>query len=928
MVDDTSRVEASLLRWENNAASTAEQITATNYDLPWFTIQPYIGQRNVRNRISWTGLYNKAADLAAGGLNVAAASYFSYDIMGNADTLVQDFGNASAVANSMNTTNNRFKKIVYDFDLVNGKVNKVAYQTGRADAFYHSYLYDAENRITNVQSSTDSVNWDNDAFYSYYAHGPLARIVLGQQQVQGVNYAYTLQGWLKAFNPTPYTGGGFTLRPDSAGNVVANNAYSLLLNYFDGDYKPASATAGPDNGVSAALGGTTGSYRPLYNGNISSMGVRIGKLNDALLYNYQYDQLNRLVHMDAWRNTASTWSALSPTVSYRENISYDPNGNIMTYLRNADSSAKGVVMDSLHYVYSTGTNKLDYIADSVAAARYSGDIDNQAAENYKYDSIGELVSDAASNITNIAWTVYGKIDSITKSGDTVIKYTYDAGGNRISKTLKHAGNSETTWYVRDAQGNLISVYTSGDALTNGGNLAQTELHVYGSSRLGMWRRMVDVHSLSNNPVNPYPLSGDSVIFSRGNKLFELTNHLGNVLVTISDKRFGVKGGDSTVAYFNPEVVNANDYYPFGSLETNRSYKGSGAGRYRYGFNGKENDDDVKGDGDQVDYGMRAYDSRVGRFLSVDPLQKKYAFYTPYQFAGNKPIWAVDLDGLEESEYTARWNKNTGKLEFKLDRVVDQKSCLGIKYKPSEEIIVRFKKSDGDVTTFTFTPQGHLVRNGGMGERVNKISEFESFKTANADKLFANEKDAKLAFDGIDFGGFYSEGTLALNFIGNICRDFHDHGGAYTLNANFRVNSQVTAAHTGEEEAPQSNTAAETSDPNWKAKIVGTAQKTGPGHQFASYREAITAAKRPDVAKVYLDLGYNRVAELAPRTISPNRRPDVSIVLITGPINVTEVQSASDDPNFLLSRNQQAQSQLPPDKQGNIKIILPTKATKK
>jgi RHS repeat-associated protein len=68
--------------------------------------------------------------------------------------------------------------------------------------------------------------------------------------------------------------------------------------------------------------------------------------------------------------------------------------------------------------------------------------------------------------------------------------------------------------------------------------------------------------------------------------------------------------------------------------------------YRYGFNGKENDADVKGDGDQEDYGMRIYDPRLGRFLSIDPITKKYPELTPYQFASNQPIWAVDLDGLE------------------------------------------------------------------------------------------------------------------------------------------------------------------------------------------------------------------------------------------------------------------------------------------
>lgn len=72
-----------------------------------------------------------------------------------------------------------------------------------------------------------------------------------------------------------------------------------------------------------------------------------------------------------------------------------------------------------------------------------------------------------------------------------------------------------------------------------------------------------------------------------------------------------------------------------------------SGDYRYGFNGKEMDNEVKGTGAQYDYGFRIYDPRLVRFLSVDPLFKSYPWYTPYQFAGNMPIWAIDLDGLEE-----------------------------------------------------------------------------------------------------------------------------------------------------------------------------------------------------------------------------------------------------------------------------------------
>ena len=68
--------------------------------------------------------------------------------------------------------------------------------------------------------------------------------------------------------------------------------------------------------------------------------------------------------------------------------------------------------------------------------------------------------------------------------------------------------------------------------------------------------------------------------------------------------------------------------------------------YRFGFNGKENDNEVEGEGNWQDYGMRMYSPRLGRFPSVDPIAKKYPMLTPYQFASNTPIEAVDLDGLE------------------------------------------------------------------------------------------------------------------------------------------------------------------------------------------------------------------------------------------------------------------------------------------
>jgi len=71
--------------------------------------------------------------------------------------------------------------------------------------------------------------------------------------------------------------------------------------------------------------------------------------------------------------------------------------------------------------------------------------------------------------------------------------------------------------------------------------------------------------------------------------------------------------------------------------------------YRFSFNGQEDIDEVSGSGNWQDYGERMYSPRLGRFQSPDPLiihEKKYPELSPYQFASNTPIQAIDLDGLE------------------------------------------------------------------------------------------------------------------------------------------------------------------------------------------------------------------------------------------------------------------------------------------
>ncbi len=88
------------------------------------------------------------------------------------------------------------------------------------------------------------------------------------------------------------------------------------------------------------------------------------------------------------------------------------------------------------------------------------------------------------------------------------------------------------------------------------------------------------------------------------------------------------------------------YNPFGSPIASRAYT---SGEYRYGFNGKELDkagEGMGGGGNTYDYGFRIYNPSLGRFLSVDPLRRKYQMLSSFQYASNTPVQAIDLDGLE------------------------------------------------------------------------------------------------------------------------------------------------------------------------------------------------------------------------------------------------------------------------------------------
>lgn len=658
-----------------NIDDDRNSVTQTYYNEGFtFASSPFgtDGQQNLRNRIAYSTIEE---DYDASDATFDFATHYSYDIHGNVTTLVQDNP-------ALDDLGNQYKVVDYIFDLISGKVNQVDYQKGKPDRYSQRYSYDAVNRLIEVESSVDARTWETEAAYFYYRHGPLMRQEIGDMMVQGVDYAYTIQGWLKGVNAGALNTNkdmGNDAKPRTAAlnthQRVASDAYGFILDYFNGDYTQISTSTTSFIPEQGAIVGASFDYYDyydntnspeLYNGNIRGMSTALMKTDrtkmDVLGKNYQYDQLNRLVASYSFiksgmhvNNTSFSWSGVAVDNLNRWGTSYvyDGMGNILSMERsgNTGTSPVGGVrqfdMDKFTYNYYAnsgssmeGSNQLEYVDDPVSNTAYDVDLDDEAAGNYEYDKIGNLTKDVKEGINDITWTIYGKIATIDKTSGPDLAFAYDAIGNRIMKKVTPTtGPTVYTYYTRDAKGNVLSVYTrTEEGATN--TIHLSEQHLYGSSRLGMISVDINVDATVDDP------DPNAIYFYRylGNKRYELVNHLGNVLSVITDRRFQIRetatGYTHTVKYYEPDVVQYSDYDPFGMLLVGRVNDNM----YRFGFNGKEGTFEIYSDNSAIDFGARILDSKIGRWMNLDPLTNKYPNVSPFVFCINNPLAYIDPNG--------------------------------------------------------------------------------------------------------------------------------------------------------------------------------------------------------------------------------------------------------------------------------------------
>jgi hypothetical protein len=346
-------------------------------------------------------------------------------------------------------------------------------------------------------------------------------------------------------------------------------------------------------------------------------------------------------------------------------FTYDANGNILTQTKH---DMAGTQFENLSYQYHTinlglQQNRLYHVNDAISSTQATHDIDDQGTftnttasintnNNYRYDEIGNLQHDEQEEIEKIEWTVSGKMAALyRKTGSTKpnLTFDYDAAGNRIAKHVLDNNNNlqTTTYYVRDATGNIISTYQL-YITSSAGTYHLTERPLYGSARLGINTTKINLNA--GLPSAPY--DSTTAETTLGQKQYEISNHLGNVLSVITDKKLYNTAG----SYFEPEIVAATDYYAFGSPMIGRDFS---SGNYRFGYGGHEKDDEVSGIGNHLAFGDYGLDTRLGRRWNVDPKTANAPYEGTYTVLGCNPMFYIDPDGNFKLNYTEKQLNDNG-----------------------------------------------------------------------------------------------------------------------------------------------------------------------------------------------------------------------------------------------------------------------------
>ncbi len=403
------------------------------------------------------------------------------------------------------------------------------------------------------------------------------------------------------------------------------------------------------------------------------------------------------------------------------NITYDANGNIVTLNRNKGSQNGANAMDELTYSYKTnaqdGPNQLVQVADAVASNADAEDIDGQAANNYQYNSIGQLIRNNSEDVDYV-YNTSGLVTEVKKGGLPVVKFYYKDRNIRFRKeTFNSNGESSyNTYYVHDINGQVLAVYN--DIL---GSINVTEMPVYGIGRIGV------AYTAANNTKN---------------YVYELTDHLGNVRAVFQKNGANAQGNAFT------------DYYPFGMPMPGRNIIGD----YRYSFQGQEKDAETNKEAFQ----LRLWDNRIGRWLTTDPFGE---FSSPYLGMGNNLISLTDPDGGMTQDCCDDWKTDTyneldGVEIFGVNKSKGHKGLVGLDFTISAPVL-------GQRTMAQSMAKAYFDVTGELEDGLNqRMYDAFSFLESPIDRTLQGTANSINSFDLLLNDFVASGGGNLYYFLGN------------------------------------------------------------------------------------------------------------------------------------------------------------------
>ena len=331
----------------------------------------------------------------------------------------------------------------------------------------YTYSYNHADRLLKVEHTLGGTKITL-ADYAYDNLGRLQSKSLHGSATNKLTYAYNVRGWL-----TGISGSKFTQ------NLYYNNG----------------------NGTAK------------YNGSISSMTWKAGNESTIRGYKFTYDGLSRLINA----TYGETAGINTNTNRFSENVTaYDKNGNIKTLQRYGQTAASSYgLIDNL--TFTLGGNQLNRVDDAAAASAYGGGFEFKdgvkQANEYTYDSNGNLTKDLNKGISTITYNVLNLPNMVTFSDGSTIAYTYGADGTKL-KTVHKTGSTTTT---TDYCGNVV--YENGVQkllLTDEGyvTLSDGKYHYYLKDHQGNNRVVINQSGTVEETNHYYPFGG--VFASTGN----------------------------------------------------------------------------------------------------------------------------------------------------------------------------------------------------------------------------------------------------------------------------------------------------------------------------------------------------------------------------------------------------------------------------